>query len=260
VRIGGDQLDPGQAAGDQVAEEPQPAGAVLAAGDVQAEDLPVSVGVDTGGHQGVHADDPAALADLEHQRVSGHEGERTGVDQRAGAELLHVRVEILRHLRDLGLGQRGDPQALDQLVHPARADSQQVAGRHHRGERPLGPLASLEQPLREVRPLAELGDLQVQGAGPGVEVTGPVAVAPVGSIRAGLPVGGAADRVGLSRHQGVDERGQQLAQQIRARLGQLFLEQTSGVDTGGDGHRGVLLRVGFRRSLEGSPGGRRLRR
>ncbi len=39
-----------------------------------------------------------------------------------------------------------------------------------------------------------------------------------------------------------------------------FLEQASRVDTGVDGHRGVLLRVGFRRSLEGSPGGRRLLR
>jgi hypothetical protein len=39
VRVGGDQLDPGQTAGGQVAEELQPAGAVLAGGDLQAEDL-----------------------------------------------------------------------------------------------------------------------------------------------------------------------------------------------------------------------------
>jgi hypothetical protein len=40
VRVTGDQPHPGQAAGDQVAEERQPAGAVLGAADLQAEDLP----------------------------------------------------------------------------------------------------------------------------------------------------------------------------------------------------------------------------
>jgi hypothetical protein len=50
-------------------------------------------------------------------------------------------------------------------------------------------------------------------------------------------VGSATDRVGLSRHQRVDERGQQLAQQIRACLGQLFLNQAGRVNTGRDGPR-----------------------
>ena len=39
-------------------------------------------------------------------------------------------------------------------------------------------------------------------------------------------------------------------------LRELFLEQARRVDTGTDGHRGVLLRVGCERSLEGSPGDR----
>ena len=43
VRVGGDELDSGQAAGGQVPEEPQPPGAVLGAGDLQAQDLPVPV-------------------------------------------------------------------------------------------------------------------------------------------------------------------------------------------------------------------------
>ena len=51
--VGGDQRDPGQAAGGQVAEERQPAGAVLGGGDLQAEDLAVPVGVDPGGDQHV---------------------------------------------------------------------------------------------------------------------------------------------------------------------------------------------------------------
>jgi hypothetical protein len=45
VGVGGDQRDTGQAAGDQVAEEGQPAGAVFTGSEVQAEDLPGSVGV-----------------------------------------------------------------------------------------------------------------------------------------------------------------------------------------------------------------------
>ncbi len=46
--IGGDQCDPGQAAGDQVAEESQPPRTGLASGDLDAEDLAVPVGVDAG--------------------------------------------------------------------------------------------------------------------------------------------------------------------------------------------------------------------
>jgi uncharacterized protein YceK len=47
VRVGGDQGDAGQAAGGQVAEEREPSGAVLGGGDLQAEDLPVALRVDT---------------------------------------------------------------------------------------------------------------------------------------------------------------------------------------------------------------------
>ena len=85
----------------QVAEESEPASAVLGGGDLQAEDLPMPVGVDAGGDQGVDRDHPAAFADLEHQRVGGDEGERPRVGQGSGAEVLHVRVEVGRHRADL---------------------------------------------------------------------------------------------------------------------------------------------------------------
>ncbi len=49
--VGGDQRAPGQPAGTQVAEEAQPAGAVLGGGDLQTEDFSVPVGVDGGGEQ-----------------------------------------------------------------------------------------------------------------------------------------------------------------------------------------------------------------
>ena len=54
MRVAGDQPDAGQAAGDQVAQERQPARTVLGGGDLQAEDLAVPVAVHPGRHQGVH--------------------------------------------------------------------------------------------------------------------------------------------------------------------------------------------------------------
>ena len=84
----------------------------------------------------------------------------------------------------------------------------------------------------------------------------PVPVAAVDPIRARRAVGGATDRVGLGRHQRVDEHGQQLAQQVRVAWANCSSSRRAGSILGVDGHRGVLLRVGFRRSLEGSPDGR----
>ena len=142
------------------------------------------VGVDAGRDQGVHRHHPAALADLEDQRVGGHERERAAVSQRSGAELLDVLVELVGHHRDLRLRQPGDAQGLHQLVHPPGRDPEQVAGRHHAGQRPLGALAPLQEPLGEVGALAQLGDRDVEGAGAGVEVAVPVAVAAVDPLRA----------------------------------------------------------------------------
>jgi hypothetical protein len=134
VRVGGDQLHPAQAAGDQAAEERQPAGAVLAGGDVQAEDLAVPVGVDPGRQQGVHRHHPAALTHLQHQSVGGDERVRAGV-QRAGAERLDLLVQLAGHDADLALGQPGDAEGLDQPFHASGRHAEQVAGRHHGGER-----------------------------------------------------------------------------------------------------------------------------
>ena len=100
VGIGGDQLDPGQAAGVQAAEQGQPAGLGLGRADVDAEDLAVPVSVDAGGDQDVGVDHPATLTDLHRQRVRGHERIRALV-QRAGPEGLHMLVELSGHHRDL---------------------------------------------------------------------------------------------------------------------------------------------------------------
>ena len=60
-------------------EERQPAGAVLSGGDLQTQDLPVPVGVDTTSEQAVHVHDPSALANLQHQGVGRYERIRAGV-------------------------------------------------------------------------------------------------------------------------------------------------------------------------------------
>lgn len=67
-------MDAGQAAGDQGAQEGQPAGAVLGGGPVQAEDVAVAVRVDADCDQCVDVDDAAALADLLGQGIDPDEG------------------------------------------------------------------------------------------------------------------------------------------------------------------------------------------
>ena len=209
VRVGGHQAHGsglGQAAGDQVPEERQPPGVGLGSGGVHPEDLPVPLGAHTGGDHDRDLDHPAVLADLHHQRVGGHERVRAGV-QGPGAERGDLGVELLGHLRDLGLAQPGDPQGPDELVHPARADPEEVAGRDHRGQCRLRAAAAFHQPFREQRPFAQLGDRDVQGPHAGVEVAVAVAVAAVDPLGVPAPVLGAAHRVGLRREQRVDERG-----------------------------------------------------
>ena len=107
----------------------------------------MTVGVDPGAQQGVHVHDPAALADLEHQGISGQEGVGAGVEW-AGAEVGDLGVELGGHDRDLGLRQPGDAEGLDELLHPAGRDTEQVARGDHRGQGALGAATALEQPDR----------------------------------------------------------------------------------------------------------------
>ena len=106
-------------------------------------DVAIPVSVDPDRDQGVHVHDPAGLADLEHQGVGGQERVRAGVEW-PGAERGHLLVEIGRHRRDLRLRQPGDPEALDQLLHPPGAHPEQIAGRDHAGQGRFGAAATLE--------------------------------------------------------------------------------------------------------------------
>jgi len=182
VSVGGDQRNPGQAPGDQATEERQPARAVLTAGDVEAEDLAVPVGVHPGREQRVHRDHPAALADLEGERVGGHERVGAGVEW-AGPERLDLLVELSGHHTDLRLRQPGDAEGLHQPFHPSGRHPEQVAGRDHGGEGTLGSAAPLQEPVREVGPGPQLGDRDLERARPGVPLPRPVPVAGVHPLR-----------------------------------------------------------------------------
>jgi hypothetical protein len=185
VGVGGDQADAGEAAGNQVSEEREPAGAVLSAAHLQAEDLPVAVGVHPGREQGVDVHRATTLPHLHHQRVGGDEGVRPGV-QRSSAERLHLAIEISGHLRDLRLGQPGNAEGLDKLLHPARRHAEQIGGGDHADQGGLGPPASLQQPLREVAALPQPRDGQIDRPGPGVPTPAPVTVTGVAPLGAAL--------------------------------------------------------------------------
>ena len=100
VRVAGDELNSGQPAGGQIAEEPEPARAVLGGSDLQAQDLPVPVSIHTGRHERVHVDHPAALTHLQDEGVGGDERVGPGV-QRAVPEVGDLLVEVPGHVADL---------------------------------------------------------------------------------------------------------------------------------------------------------------
>ena len=129
------------------------------------------------------------------------------------------------------------PKRLDELVHPPGRHPEQVAGRDHRGQRPLGAFAAFQQPVREVGAVPQLGDREIQGACAGVELAMPVAVALIGPLGAALAVSGAAQRVGLRAQQGVDERREQFAQHVGVGGGESIGQHGRPVDIVGSGHR-----------------------
>ena len=87
------------------------------------------VGRDADGDDHRHRDHPAVLAHLHEGGVQPHV--RVGPGQRAGAEALHLRVQLLAQAADLALADALQPQRLDQVVH--------APGARRPGRRPPGP-------------------------------------------------------------------------------------------------------------------------
>jgi len=121
------------AAGDQPAQERQPAGPVLGGGDVQAEDLPVAVGVDAGGEQGVLASDQQGSGLRLRPALAGRPQATQARTQRR---------------RPAASGQTGGN---PQVATAARMES---ASSHRVGSRGLGPCARSRGPSRQPEQLA----------------------------------------------------------------------------------------------------------
>ena len=220
VRVGNDDLDAGEAALDQRAEEAAPERLRLALTDVEPDHLPVAGLVDGVGEHERLLHDPAAVPDLLDLRVQPQVG--VAALQRPVPEGLHLLVEPRTDPRDLALR---DPQAerLDHLVDFARRDAGDVRLLHDRHQRLLTPLTRLEK-AREVAAAADLRDRQLDLARPRRPGTRPVAVAVCQPLRWGaLAVAGADQLADLGLHQLLHHPSERLAQKIEA----LALEQVA---------------------------------
>jgi hypothetical protein len=184
--------------------------------------ISVPLGVDAGRDQAVHVHGAAALADLLGQRVDPAERVRASV-QRPVPEPFHHLVQLRGHHADLRLGQARHAQGGGQLFHPPGRDPQQVRRGHHRGQRPLGPAAVLQE-RREVRPVPQLRDRQLDRPRPGIPLPPPVPVPRVHPVRRHLPVPRVTPDLDVSVHHPLGELPDHLPQHIRARRCQGLLE------------------------------------
>ena len=171
--IGDDELAAEQAALDQAAQERAPERLRLRLADVEADHLPAAGLVHAVGDDQALPDDAAAVPDLLDLRIE----EQVGVAalERPLSERLDLLVEAGADARDLALGD-AQPERLDDLVDLARRDTGDVGLLDHRHQRLLGTLARLQE-AREVAALADLRDLQLDLARPGVPAPRPIPVA-----------------------------------------------------------------------------------
>lgn len=222
--VAGDERDPREASGHQAAEEAEPRGAVLSGDHLQTEDLAVAVAVDAGRDQRGGLDDPPALADLEREGIGLHEAVRPTI-QRPRAEGADALIQAPGELADLGLGHPADAKGCDQLVDPAGRDAEHVRLGDDLRERALAAPARLEQPVRKVRILAQLGDAQVDR--PKASVPAPVAVpvALVDALRRPGAMRGAGEAVDVGGHDPIDDVVQEVAQQVRLGLLELLANE-----------------------------------
>ncbi len=151
-------------------------------------------------------------------------------------------IELFGHLRDPALGDPLNAELPHQALDPSGRHATDVGLDDHLDEGPFGPPAWLEQPVGEVAALPQLGDGEVDRAGPGVPRPRPVAVAAVRAFIGSLAVRGAADRVGLLAHHPLAEELHHLSQQVRIRLLDLLAKPGETVHRGID-HRAPPPRV-----------------
>ena len=179
---------------------------------MQADDLPLALGVGGHGDYRRDRDDAAALALLE---VGGVQPEiRPLAGKRAVEEGVDAVVDVLAQLADRALADPGQPHRLHQVVHAPGRDAADPGLLDHRHQRLLRRLPGLEEG-REVAALPQLRDAQLQAAEPRVQRPVAIAVA-VGRAIAGALVPTGADQpfhIGLHQqlHHGLGHAAQEVA-------------------------------------------------
>src|SRR4029077_3117312 len=211
VSVGNHQLDTLETALDQAFEESRPERFGFGRAETQADDLAPAFGCDRHGDYRSDRDDAAAVADLEVGRVEP-EIRPLAVD-RPVEESVDPFIDVLKELGNLALRDAGQPHRLDQFVDPAGRDATDPGLLDHRDQRLLGRLARLEE-WRKVRPLAQLGDAQLERAEPGVEAAVAVAIAVIEPIGAALVPAGADQPFDIGFHQDLQHRLRHGSQEI----------------------------------------------
>ena len=130
-------------------------------------------------------------------------------------------IQLFADPADLVFGDALNPQRLRQVVDRPRRDVVDVGLLHNREQRPLMPPARLEQ-ARKVRALAQLGDLQLQGADAGVPLPLSIAVSVGGPPRRPLVWLGAHQVGHLGVHQLLRQQLHAVAQKVRVGVDPLW--------------------------------------
>jgi hypothetical protein len=182
---------------------------------------------------------PAAVADLLDLGVK--EQIQVAALQRPCAERLDLLVQPRADAADLAAA---DPQAeaLDQLVDAPGRHAAHIGLLDNRQQRLLGTLARLQE-AGEVAALADLRDLQLDLARPGVPPPRPIAVAVCGTVLGALAVLGADQLGDLDLHQLARQPHHRLAQHIGVLVDQHLPDDLLDRHPVCSGHRRCLLVV-----------------
>ena len=135
-----------------------------------------------------------------------------------------------------------------------RVDTPEYVGLgHYRGHGSLRAPARLQQPVRKVAALAQLGNGQLDGPGPGVPLPAPVAVAGVDAIGAALAVLGPALLVGLGRHQRLGDGAQHRVDEVGVGGCEQLAQTVLNLHAGRRGHRFSFWLGGIFQRMTGDP-------
>ena len=187
VAIADHQLHASQTTRHQSAQEAQPEGAVLTGSDIHPEHFALAgrrIEPDRDDDRHVHH---AVI--LPHFQEGGVDPNvRIDPIEFAGAEALHLGIQLFAQAADLALADAIQTQGFDQVVDTARAHALHVGLAHGRHQGSLRSLAGLQQARKEAA-ITDAGDPQLERAHP--RIPGPISVAvalPL-SIRAALVIG-----------------------------------------------------------------------